>query len=164
MSSNGKLRFPSKDSTVADPDRLVLHLHLPTIIILLMFFETLYRTDPRGKTFQPGDPVSISETEYFQPFFDSHFADGKQVFFVRETHGYFDDKQKKVVLVVTTLAPEEGLATAEEAWIEYEAQLRFRALQGFVHAFSVNIPKSGMNYRILDPKAASLQPDLQWNP
>jgi hypothetical protein len=128
-----------------------------------MFFETLYRTDPRGKSFKPGDPTSISETEYFQPFFDSYFVDGKQVYFLRETHGYFDDKQKKVVNIVTTLAPEEGLSTVEEAWKEYEKQLSFRASQGFVHAFSVRIPQGGMNHRVLDPKAASLPTDLKWN-
>lgn len=121
-----------------------------------MFFETLYRSDPRGKTFDPGDPASISETEYFQPLFELEFQDGKHVFFVREKHGYFDDQQKKPVHPIDTLSPEEGFATEQEAWKKYEQQLRFRALQGFTHALSVRIPEGGINHRILDPNATSL--------
>ena len=51
-----------------------------------MFFETLYRVDPRGKTFLPGDNASLSETEYFQPQFELEFREGKHVFFIREKH------------------------------------------------------------------------------
>lgn len=123
-----------------------------------MSFETLYRVDPRGKTFVADDPKSISEMEYFQPHFDLEFHEGKQVFFVREKHGYFDDQQKRRVNPTDTLEPEEGFATEAEARKKYEQQLRIRASEGFVHAFSVRIPEGGINYRILDPRAKSLLP------
>ncbi len=123
-----------------------------------MFFETLYRVDPRGKTFLPGDNASLSETEYFQPQFELEFREGKHVFFIREKHGYFDDQQKKPASIITTLAPEEGFATADEAWKKYEERLRYRASQGFTHAFSVMIPENRINHRILDPSGDSLLP------
>lgn len=124
-----------------------------------MFFETLYRVNPIGKTFNSDDPVSILETEYYQPLFDFEFRNGEEVFFVREKHGYFDDQQKKLVNPVTTLDPEEGFTRADEAWKRYEQQLRYRASQGFTQAFFVGGPEHRIAHRILDVNAVSLLPD-----
>jgi len=84
-----------------------------------MFFETLYRVDPRGKSFDPGDLASPSDTEYYQPHIEFEFRGGKQVFFVREKHGFFDDQQKKMAHHRDTLNPEEGFAKMAEAWTKY---------------------------------------------
>ena len=52
-------------------------------------FETLYRTDARGRSF-----ANPSDCEYYQPRIDRERHGGEGVFFVRETHGYFDDEKK----------------------------------------------------------------------
>src|SRR3974390_1863551 len=52
---------------------------------------------------------------------------------------------------LTTLDPEEGFATMAEAWARYGEQLKHRASEGFVHAFSVEIPEGGLKHRLLDP-------------
>ena len=86
-------------------------------------FETLYRTDARGKSF-----ANPSDCEYYQPRIDSEFCDGKYVYFVRETHGFFDDSQKKMINRTETL----------------------RASSGFVHAFAWDpMSPSGTTYRVL---------------
>ena len=111
-----------------------------------MMFETLYRADPRGKSF-----ADLSETEYFQPRIDRERRGEKYVFFARETHGYFDDQQKKLESLTETFNPEEPFENWDEAQRWYEQQLKFRASTGFVHAFALDpMSPSGMSYRILD--------------
>jgi hypothetical protein len=104
-------------------------------------FVTLYKTD---------SPKDFANGEYYQVRFESevHPATGKQVFFVREKHGYFDNEQKRAVHPLTTLSPEEGFTTVEEAAERYEQQLKHRASGGFVHSFSLD-PFEGMKYRRL---------------
>lgn len=110
-----------------------------------MMFETLYRTDPRGKSF-----ANLPETEYYQPRIDRERRGGKDVFFVRETHGYFDDQQKELRSLTETFNPEEPFESWDEAEHWYEQQLRKRASNGFVHAFVLDpMSPSGMNYRVL---------------
>ena len=110
-------------------------------IIPTFGFETLYKTD---------SPKDFANGEYFQVHFnvETNPVTGKQAFFVREKHGYFDNEQKRAVHPVTTFAPEEGFTTFEEAAERYEQQLRHRASEGFVHAFSVD-PFEGIKYRRL---------------
>jgi hypothetical protein len=112
-----------------------------------MMFETLYRADPRGKSF-----ADLSEVEYFQPRIDREKRGEKYVFFGRETHGYFDDQRKKLENLTETFNPEEPFESWDEAQRWYEQQLKFRASTGFVHAFAWDpMSPSGMNYRVLDP-------------
>lgn len=119
-----------------------------------MRFETLYRTDARGKTF---DGFANPETEYYQPRIEVEYRDGKQAFFVRETHGYFDDQQKRPANITVTLSPDEGFSTLAEAERRYEEQLRYRASNGFVHAFAFDpFSPDRSSYRVLNPKATSL--------
>jgi len=108
-------------------------------------FETLYRTDARGKSF-----ANPSDCEYYQPRIDSEFCDGKYVHFVRETHGFFDDSQKKMINRTETLNPEEPFKTLQEAEGIYNAQLQYRASSGFVYAFAWDpMSPSGITYRVL---------------
>jgi hypothetical protein len=102
--------------------------------IPLSGFETLYKSD---------SPKDFASGEYFQVRFESEVASatGREVFFVRERHGYFDDQHKRVVHPITTLSPEEGFATRGEAEERYARQLR--------HSFSPD-PYDGMKYRRLD--------------
>jgi hypothetical protein len=111
-----------------------------------MMFETLYRTDPRGKSF-----ANLSDTEYFQPRIDCELRGDNEVFFVRETHGYFDDQQKQMKSQTETFNPEEPFENRDDAQRWYDQQLRRRASDGFVHAFTWD-PMSpiGMSYRRLD--------------
>jgi hypothetical protein len=124
----------------------------------MFFMETLYRVDPRGKSFADGTLASVSDTEYYQLSIDVVFHAGKDSYFVRERHGYFDDRQKKLVHHHLTLNPDEGFPTVEDALAGYDAQLKHRAAQGFVHAFSPRIPEGGTRHRVLEPNAQSLLP------
>lgn len=108
-------------------------------------FETLYRNDARGRSF-----ASPSECEYYQPRIDIEVRGGKNAYFVRETHGYFDDRQKKLVNQTETLNPEEPYDSWQEAEHRYQEQVRYRASTGFVHSFAWDpMSPSGMNYRFL---------------
>jgi hypothetical protein len=108
-------------------------------------FETLYRVDPRGRSF-----ANPAETEYYQPRIDRESHAGRDVFLVRETHGYFDDEEKKAANITSTLSPEEGFATFDEANSRYEEQLRYRAKTGFVHVFSFDpFSPDGMTHRVI---------------
>lgn len=105
----------------------------------------MYSVDTRGKSF-----ANPSETEYYQPRIDRESHNGKDVYFVRETHGYFDDTQKKAANLTVTLNPEEGFATLNAAEARYDEQMRYRAETGFRHVFSFDpFSPDGTSYRIL---------------
>ena len=105
-------------------------------------FETLYKTD-KPKTFTDG--------EYYQPSLDFEFRNGKEAYFVREKHGYWNDVLHRHANSTETLSPEEGFPTAKEAEARYNLQLMHRASQGFVHSFSIDFfSASGVKYRRLD--------------
>jgi hypothetical protein len=110
-------------------------------IIPAFGFETLYKSD---------SPRDFATGEYYQVHFESEVdpATGKESFFVREKHGYFDGQQKRAVHHTTTFAPEEGFATRVEAEARYRQQLVHRASEGFVHSFCLD-PFEGMKYRRL---------------
>lgn len=124
----------------------------------MFFFETIYRVDPRGKSFSPDNLASIAETEYYQINIDVQFQGSQELYFVREKHGFFDDQRKKIAHHLYTLNPEEGFTNVGDALARYDKQLKYLASQGFVHAFSVRIPEGGTNHRVLDPGAESLLP------
>jgi hypothetical protein len=83
-------------------------------------------------------PTSFDDGEYYQPTIDFQFLNGKQQYFVRETHGYWNDNEKRVIHVLTTLSPEEGYSTFQEADQRYQQQLQKRVGDGFVHSFSLD--------------------------
>jgi len=106
-------------------------------------FETLYKSD---------SPKDFANGEYYQIHldFDINRDNGKQLFFVREKHGYFDNQTKRMVHSVSTLDPtfDEGFTNLDEGKERYERQLQRRASEGFVHAFSID-PFTGIKYRQL---------------
>ena len=53
--------------------------------------RTLYKTST---------PTNYEDGEYFQPRLEPGFANGKRVFFVRETHGYWSDAEKKLINLI----------------------------------------------------------------
>jgi len=111
-------------------------------IIPAFGFETLYKSD---------SPKDFATGEYYQVHLDESEVDpatGKELFFVREKHGYFDNQQKRAVHHTTTFAPDKGFTTREEAEARYEQQLVHRASEGFVHSFCLD-PFEGMKYRRL---------------
>jgi hypothetical protein len=89
-------------------------------------FVTLYRTD---------ELKDFPEGEYFQPRLEVEMVDGKEVFFVRETHAYFNNKLKVRRNEVTTFSPDEGYATRKEAQERYDQQIQRRVKDGFFHCF-----------------------------
>lgn len=103
--------------------------------------ETLYKTD---------DPEHSEFAEYRFFRLDLDIVEKRRVYFVRGSHGWFDDREKRAVNPVQTLDPKEGLATLEEAEAAYEQQLHHCAKDGFVHSFSRNPDTpSGFSYRRL---------------
>ena len=89
-------------------------------------FETLYKTD---------SPKDFANGEYYQIHLEIEIHDGKQVFFVREKHGWFNDEEKRSAHHIFTLSPQEGFSTLSEAEKAYHQQVKVRASAGFVHSF-----------------------------
>lgn len=117
---------------------------------LTTFFDTVYRSDPRGRSF-----AELRDVEYYQPRIDTELRDGNEIYFVRETHAYFDDQKKRPANITYTLNPENGeeaFSSWEAAEARYKAQLSSRAKEGFIHLFSFDpFSPDGVSYRMLDP-------------
>jgi len=67
-------------------------------------FETLYKTD---------SPKDFANGEYYQIHLEIEIHDGKQVFFVREKHGWFNDEEKRSAHHIFTLSPQEGFSSGK---------------------------------------------------
>src|ERR1039457_1502034 len=92
--------------------------------------ETLYKTkDPQS---------SVGHGEFYELILDAGRVNSRIAYFVREKHGWWDEKGKRAVNVVNTLSPDEGYTTFEEAHERYTQQRLTRAKGGFVHSFSLN--------------------------
>lgn len=81
--------------------------------------ETLYKTET--------PEASVHEAEYYELFLHTKFVNGRVAYFLLEKHGWWDEHQKKNVNSYTTLCPEEGYATMDEAHERYKLQRRTRA-------------------------------------
>jgi hypothetical protein len=92
-------------------------------------FETLHKTDV---------PTELDHVEYYQPNLEVENSRTGHYYCVREKHGWFVDAEKRAVHHTSTLSPEEGFATFEEAQRRYDQQVQKRASEGFVHSFSVD--------------------------
>lgn len=103
----------------------------------IVIFQTLYKTAT--------PQTSVHDAEYYQPMVVTSNVNGKWLYFVRETHGWFDDRQKKAVNVTTTLSPEEGFSSDAEAMRLFGQQKQHRISSGFVHQFTID-PFKGMEY------------------
>lgn len=106
-------------------------------------FETLYKTNV---------PEELERAEYYHPMLDVQTVGSSCRYFVRETHGWFSDPEKKNFHHVSTLNPtaEEGFDSYEEAKRKYDEQVRHRAKEGFVHAFSLDLPDGRIKYRCVE--------------
>jgi hypothetical protein len=89
--------------------------------------ETLYKT-AKPKTFADG--------EYYQTRIDTEIRDGKPAFFVRETHGWFEDTTKQLANRTVTFSPDEGFVTELEARERYNTQVLKRVSEGFEYSFT----------------------------
>ena len=101
-----------------------------------MVFQTLYKT-PNPEAGPP------EEAEFYTLLLTFKGAQGQRGFFVIEKHGYWDETKKRPVHVVTTLSPEEGFATFNEAEVLYRQQLDYRLKAGFVHSFTPDVDDKG---------------------
>lgn len=104
-------------------------------------FVTLYRTDV---------PQQLSRAEYYQPHLDVEQIGQQVLYFVREKHAWYDDGEKKVVHLTTTLSPEEGVSSYTDAKFRFDQQVTHRASEGFIHLFKID-PFQGITYEKLDP-------------
>jgi hypothetical protein len=93
-------------------------------------FTTLYRS--------ANPHTSVMDGEYYQPLIDGVENGGKIKYFVRETHAWFDDLQKKPINIVTTLSPEEGLDDVSKAHKIFDQQVEHRVKEGFRHSFYID--------------------------
>ena len=59
---------------------------------------------------------------------------GEPVYFVRETHGRWDDHKKRVVYDKDSLMPPEGFRSFEDAEKSYCRERLTLAEQGFIHS------------------------------
>lgn len=101
-------------------------------------FKTLYKTETPQFGF----------AEYYQPMVASAFVNGKLMYFVRETHGWFNDEEKRAVSVTETLFHQEGLELEMGAIKLFEEQVQHRVREGFAHSFSID-PYSGIVHEYL---------------
>jgi hypothetical protein len=99
-----------------------------------MFAETLYKT--KSPATSPVLP------EFYEIGFEAIRGEGRVEYRVIEIHGWWDDKEKRLIHRQETLKPDvgEGYPTYEEAQKRYADQKRHRAEGGFVHLFRIEIP------------------------
>jgi hypothetical protein len=69
--------------------------------------------------------------------------------FIRESHGFWDDKAGRPILPQPTFAPDEGYDNAKAAEEAFERHLWNRADDGFIHCYSKPVPWDPPIYRIL---------------
>jgi NADH:ubiquinone oxidoreductase subunit E len=92
--------------------------------------ETLYKT-------RNPEELTPEKAEYYELILDQNQAgNGLMIYFVREMHGWWSEEDMKAIHHLTTLSPEEGYRSWQEAYERYKQQRASRALSGFVHSFS----------------------------
>jgi len=92
--------------------------------------------------------ASVHNAEYYQPMIATAVVNGKPMYFIRETHGWFNDAEKRPVSVTETLFHQEGLESHAEAAKLFEQQLQHRISEGFAHSFGID-PYTGVVYEYL---------------
>ena len=102
-----------------------------------MAMITLYETDV---------PADLETGEYYQPSLTVERVGGDYRYFVREKHGWFSAKEKRIVHAIYTLAPEGGFANIDDAMEAYNEQVRHRASEGFKHGFEFDPMSEALKY------------------
>lgn len=90
--------------------------------------RTLYKTKNPMKSVQDG--------EFYELALQRKRVGGAELFFVTETHGWWDESGQRTVHLMKTLSPVEGFPTLPEAQAVYERQVRERVSNGFAHSFT----------------------------
>lgn len=103
-------------------------------------FKTLYKTAT--------PQTSVHHAEYYQPMIATAVVNRKLTYFVRETHGWFNDAEKRAVSTTQTFFHQDGLESHAEAAKLLEQQVQHRVKEGFAHSFSID-PYTGMVYEYL---------------
>jgi hypothetical protein len=108
-----------------------------------MYAETLYRTD------SPRD--SNPPAEFYEIGLETVRGFGRTEYRVIEIYGWWNDVEKRIENRVQTLKPElgEGYASFDEARQRYEEQKRYRARDGFIHLFRLEIPSGIETHEIV---------------
>jgi hypothetical protein len=88
--------------------------------------QTLYKT-PTPK---------LKNAEYYSLCLRHDPFKQNPVYFLEETHGWWDETSKKAQYSVTTLAPKEGLTNPHEAFEAFTKQKAQRVSDGFCHCFT----------------------------
>ena len=109
--------------------------------VIILPMRTLYKVR---------NPKTYASGEYYQQRIDFKVVDGKEVYYVLETHGYFSDEEKHAVNIVKTLSPDEGFTSMREAHARLEEQIARRIKDGFVHSFIFDpLAEDGIGYEYL---------------
>ena len=104
-----------------------------------MYIQTVYKTaTPKA--------APIAEAEYYSISLFPSTREGKTVYLLKETHGWWDEKQEWAQHATTTLAPEEGFATWKEGKEALDSQVRQRITNGFIYGF-IPDPEQPRGYR-----------------
>src|ERR1039458_10134599 len=103
----------------------------------IMAMATLYKTNV---------PTDFETGEYYQPSLTVERVGGDYRYFVREKHGWFSAKEKRIVHAIHTLAPEDGFANIDDAMELYNRQIRHRASEGFRHQFEFDPMAESLKY------------------
>lgn len=99
----------------------------------MKIWETLYKTER---------PEHEEHAEYYQPLLVGERSGDGWLYFVRETHAWYSEADKKFRNRVITLNPEEGFSDYEEAKQQFTKQVKHRASEGFIHSFSLDFDES----------------------
>jgi hypothetical protein len=106
---------------------------------------TLYKT--------ASPETSVDYPEFYELSLKARRGAGKVEYQVVITHGWWDDKNKEIkeeVQVLNTGAS-DGLQTYSEACQQYTQQKQHFARNGFIHAFSIEIPSGRAIYELIAP-------------
>lgn len=104
-----------------------------------MGVETLYKISNPEK----------GMSECYELIIESVSGEPGREYRFRETHGWWDEPTRCFVHQVWTISPEDGVSFTE-AQVMYEAALKNRARNGFVHAFSPDFfGEKPYEYRLL---------------
>ena len=97
--------------------------------------------------------TSVDFPEFYELLLKSGRGFGKVEFHINITHGWWDEEAREIKHEVRVLktGTGEGFRSYAEAHKMYGQQKRHYAGNGFVHAFSVEIPSGKSIYEALAP-------------
>ena len=100
----------------------------------MRMIETLYKSK--------SPEVQVHAHQHFELTMGEETINDQLVYFVRETHCWFDSAKKNTIRVQYTLSPRGGFLTIAEAHVRYQAQKLFRAKAGYFHCYAPRFESS----------------------